>query len=44
MRSSRWPDIVTRGDVVLEALRRAKGQVATPPVVDLQPLFGSNLA
>jgi hypothetical protein len=41
MRSSHWPDITTLGDVAVETLRRARLQVATPPVVDLPILFGS---
>lgn len=37
IRSSAWPGVITLGDVVQEALARARQQAATPPVVDLQP-------
>jgi hypothetical protein len=44
MRSAHWPEVTTLGDVVVEALRRAKGQVVTPPVVDLPLLYGSSIS
>lgn len=44
MRSSHWPEVSTLGDVVLEALRRAKLQIATPPIVDLPVLYGPNIS
>jgi hypothetical protein len=37
MRTAHWPGVTTLGDVVLEALRRAKLQASTPPQVDLAP-------
>ncbi len=40
MRSAHWPNVKTLGDVATEALRRAKWQVVTPPVVDLPQLYG----
>lgn len=40
MRSAHWKGISTLGDVVREALRRARGQVITPPIMDLPVLFG----
>ena len=40
MRSAHWPNMNTLGDVAIEALRRAKWQVVTPPVLDLPPLYG----
>ncbi len=39
IRSAHWPDVQTLGDVVREALARAKQQLATPPVTDLPLLF-----
>jgi hypothetical protein len=44
MRSSHWPDVKTLGDVVLEATRRAKLQIATPPIVDLPMLYSRNIS
>ncbi len=37
IRSASWPDVTTLGDVVEQALSRARDQEATPPIVDLQP-------
>lgn len=39
IRSAHWPDVTTLGDVVRQALNRAVMQQATPPVMDLSPLF-----
>ena len=44
MRSAHWPDVSTLGDVVVEANRRAKLQIATPPVVDLPLLYGAAIS
>ena len=44
MRSAHWPNVKTLADVVREALRRAKSQAATPPVVDLPVLYGSSVS
>jgi hypothetical protein len=44
MRSAHWPETKTLGDVATEALRRAKWQVVTPPVVDLPQLYGSSIS
>lgn len=44
LRSSHWPEIQTLGDIAVEALRRAKLQVATPPIVDLPVLFGPDIS
>lgn len=44
IRSSFWPDVKTLGDVATEALRRAKWQVVTPPVIDLPQLYGASIA
>jgi hypothetical protein len=41
MRSAHWPNVKTLADVVREALRRAKSQAVTPPVLDLPILYGS---
>lgn len=43
-RSSHWPDVHTMGDIVVEANRRAKLQIATPPVVDLPALYGPSIS
>ncbi|MBA2321329.1 MAG: hypothetical protein H0V89_09250 [Deltaproteobacteria bacterium] len=40
IRSSFWPGVKTLGDLATEALRRAKWQVVTPPVIDLPQLYG----
>lgn len=37
IRSSFWPGVTTLGDVVQQALARAREQAATPPIVDLKP-------
>lgn len=39
IRSGHWPDCNTLGDVATEALRRAKWQLVTPPVVNLPQLY-----
>ena len=44
MRSAHWPEISTLGTIVREALRRARGQVITPPVMDLPVLFGPGIS
>lgn len=44
IRSSHWPEVRTLGDVVLEATRRAKLQLATPPIVDLPVLYGPGIS
>lgn len=44
MRSAHWPDVKMLGDVATEVLRRAKWQVATPPVVDLPVLYGPSIS
>jgi hypothetical protein len=44
MRSAHWPDVKTLGDVATEALRRAKWQLVTPPVIDLPQLYGSSIS
>ena len=41
IRSAHWPNITDLGSVVVEALRRARRQVATPPILDLPILYGS---
>jgi hypothetical protein len=43
IRSAHWPNVNTLGDVAIEALRRAKWQVVTPPVIDLPLLYGSSV-
>lgn len=40
IRSAHWPEVETMGDVVSEALGRARKQGATPPVIDLPRLYG----
>ena len=44
MRSAHWPDVKTLGDVATEALRRAKWQVVTPPLLDLPLLYGGTVS
>jgi len=44
MRTAHWPEISTLGTIVREALRRARGQVITPPVMDLPVLFGPGIS
>ena len=44
IRTSFWPGVTTLGDAAIEALRRAKWQAATPPVVDLPQLYGSSIS
>lgn len=39
-RSSHWPNVATMGDIAIEANRRARQQLATPPVLDLLALHG----
>jgi hypothetical protein len=44
IRSSFWLGVSTLGDIAVEALRRAKWQAATPPVIDLPQLYGSSIS
>jgi hypothetical protein len=44
MRSAHWKDISTLGTIVREALRRARGQVITPPIMDLPVLYGPSIS
>lgn len=44
MRSAHWPNTSTLGSVVMEALRRAMIQAATPPVEDLPQLYGAHIS
>ena len=37
IRSASWGGVGSLGDVVTQALQRARAQAASPPIVDLQP-------
>jgi len=44
IRSAHWPNVKTLGDVVREAARRTKLQVATPPIIDLSQIYGPQIS